>query len=157
AAAFVAEQIKGKRAFGTPVAPTLGVDTRRDLAASILPAIRGELNRGGWRCVLHLDNSPETLDAIGGEKFAEVAGRGVMTPEHILRAGVRPLIVTPDVQRRVGARQPAEGGSPSKDDPQVASPLQHAAERILTAVQTYRAEYAAYAKHHGHDPVPDFL
>src|SRR5438093_6462333 len=133
AEAFVAERAKGKRAFGVPAAPALDDGARREVAAAILPAIRGELARRGWRCVLHLDDSPETIEAIAGEEFPEVAARGVMTPEHILRAGVRPLVV--------------HGNGVD---------VQHV-DRIRDAIRTHRDEYAAYAKHHGHDPIPDFL
>ena len=92
AEAYVAERAKGKRAFGAVgaqgLAPLRDAE-RQDLAAALLPAIRGELIRNGYPCVLHLDNSPETLDTIASDRFAEVASRGVMTPEHVLRAGVR--------------------------------------------------------------------
>ncbi len=96
AEAFVVEQAKGKRAFGVPARTALEAAARREIATALLPVIRGELARGGWRCVLHMDDSPQTLETIAGERFAEVASRGVMTPEHILRAGVRPLVVELD-------------------------------------------------------------
>jgi rhamnose utilization protein RhaD (predicted bifunctional aldolase and dehydrogenase)/NAD(P)-dependent dehydrogenase (short-subunit alcohol dehydrogenase family) len=34
-------------------------------------------------------------EAISGEQFGEVSARGVMTPEHIMRAGRRPLVTVP--------------------------------------------------------------
>ena len=98
AEAFVAEVQKGKRVFGAPVAPVLEERDRRAIAAAVMPVIRGELIAQGFRCVLHLDEAPQTLEAISGEGFPEMAQRGVMTPEHILRAGVRPLV------RGVGGR-----------------------------------------------------
>src|SRR5438132_190520 len=58
ASAFVTEQAAGKRTLGAPAAPALDVEARRDIASALLPAIRGEQARGGWRCVLHLDDSP---------------------------------------------------------------------------------------------------
>src|SRR5438309_1590225 len=131
--AFVAEKTAGKRALGAPAAPALDAEARRDMATALMPVIRGELARGGWPCILHLDDSPETLEAIVGEEFPEVAARGVMTPEHILRAGVRPLVVDLDT------------------DPE------QSADHIRDAIRTHREEYAAYAKHNGHDPIPDFL
>ena len=135
AEAFVAEQAKGKRAFGTPAAPTQEVAARGEIATSLLPVIRGELARGGWRCILHLDDSPQTVETIAGERLAEVTSRGVMTPEHIFRAGVRPLVVNLDGNRDAG---------------DVAHAIRH-------AIQTHRDEYAAYAKTHGHKPIADFL
>src|SRR5438445_313116 len=110
AEAFVAEQAAGKRAYGSPSATSLDAEARRDIASALLPAIRGELARGGWRCVLHLDDSPDTVEAIAGEEFPDVGARGVMTPEHILRAGVRPLIVLLEDGRGVGAGRQDRAG-----------------------------------------------
>ncbi len=169
AEAFVAEQSLGKAVFGPSTAPAFDETSRREIAAEIMPAIRGEFARNGWRAVLHLDDSPETLAAIAGERFAEVASRGVMTPEHILRAGIRPLVVTSDLgQPRVGAqRAPAAKG---RSDPEGAkattnlartenaAPPQRIVIDLRRAIQSYRDEYAAYAKRHGQShPIPDFL
>jgi len=137
--------------------PKGGGEGNGTVAAALLPAIRGELARGGWRCVLHLYDSPETLEAITGERFAEVALRGVMTPEHILRAGLRPLVVTLDSEAGVGAQQPAVGPPSTTIDTQVAAPLQHPADALRRAIGAYRDEYAAYARRHGHEPISDFL
>src|SRR5439155_7754491 len=166
ASAFVVDQAAGKRAFGAPAAAQVDTGAKRDFAASILPVIRGELGRGGWRCVLHLDDSLETLQAIAPDEFPEVAARGVMTPEHILRAGIRPLVVTWDDEVGVGASHPSkreldtQAADDSFDPTSLAtvngSP-QHAADQIRHAIRTHRDEYAAYAKRHGHDPIPDFL
>jgi rhamnose utilization protein RhaD (predicted bifunctional aldolase and dehydrogenase)/NAD(P)-dependent dehydrogenase (short-subunit alcohol dehydrogenase family) len=173
AAGFVAEARKGKRAFGVPsdvgaqgLAP-LPEDERRKMAAALLPVIRGELARGGWLSVLHLDHSPETLEAISAVGFADLASRGVMTPEHILRAGVRPLVVTLDTDRDVEASHPPKPlaatqaaqptVSPRRSRAVNGPPPQHHADQIRHAIQTHRDEYAAYAKRHGHEPIPDFL
>jgi rhamnulose-1-phosphate aldolase/alcohol dehydrogenase len=135
AESFVAEARKGKQVFGAPSTRALQERQRRAIAAAVLPVIRGELMAGSWRCILHLDDSAETLKAIAGEQFAEVAARGVMTPEHILRAGVRPVIVE------------------LEPDKSIADLAEHAGN----AIRTHRDKYAAYAAHHGHEPIPDFL
>ena len=85
---YVAERATGKRVFGPPVAPALDITTRRQLAAQLLPIIRGELVRNGYPCVPHFDDTQATLDAISGERFPEIAARGIMRP-NILRAGVQ--------------------------------------------------------------------
>jgi rhamnose utilization protein RhaD (predicted bifunctional aldolase and dehydrogenase) len=134
---YVAERVAGKRAFGAPAASTLDITARRRIAAAALPVIRGELMRDGFPCVLYFDDAPETLEAIGGERFAKVAARGVMTPEHILRAGVRPLVQSLDPQPGVGA----QGLAPLRD-----------------ALLKHRETYAAYAAKHGQaTPIPDRL
>ncbi len=141
---YVAERSKGKRVFGAPLAPTIDETKRRELAAAILPAIRGELVRGGtdglgWPCVLYLDDSPETLEPIAGERFLEIAARGVMTPEHILRTGVKPLVMKLELDAGAGAEH---------------APLQNSARQ---AIRSYQEEYRGYAERHGQGPIPDFL
>ena len=80
---------RDKRSFGG-AAPALDEAGRREAAARLAPIIRGELHRlGAWRSVLAFDDSPEVLEAVSSERFAELAARGVMTPEHIMRAGRR--------------------------------------------------------------------
>jgi rhamnose utilization protein RhaD (predicted bifunctional aldolase and dehydrogenase)/NAD(P)-dependent dehydrogenase (short-subunit alcohol dehydrogenase family) len=134
AAEYVAEQRKGKQVFGPPITPALPDAERRTLAAAIAPFIRGELALLGWRTVLAFDESPQTLAHIAGDRFAEVAARGVMTPEHILRAGVRPLVAT-DVE------------TTRKSPASVAEAIRHA-----------YVGYVRYAKDNGHpEPIADWL
>ncbi len=119
-----------KRSFGGG-SPSLGEAERRDAAARLGPIIRGELDRiGSWRTVLAFDDSPEVLEAVSSQRFAELAERGVMTPEHILRAGRRPLVLPADVQ-------PAE---------------------VSSAFAAFRAENERYLGANGQDePIPDWL
>jgi rhamnulose-1-phosphate aldolase/alcohol dehydrogenase len=142
AEAFVAESANGEQALGQPVAPRLDITRRRTRADALLPVIRGELTRiagpptSGWRPVLVFTDEPETLKAISGEAFPDVAERGVMTPEHILRAGVKPLVVTLDVSGEIPKLK----------------------EGIRKAIADYHADYVEYAKAHDHkNPIPDFL
>ncbi|MDO8614680.1 MAG: SDR family oxidoreductase [Dehalococcoidia bacterium] len=154
AEAYVAEQSSRKRVFGPSAVAPLADAARRDLAAAVLPVIRGELARQGWRAVLYLDDSAETLEAICDERFAEVAARGVMTPEHILRAGVRPLVVN-SPEPAVGAQQRAGAGATSTAGGLVAAPLHDA---IREAMGRFHADYLRYAKTNGQDhPIPDYL
>jgi rhamnulose-1-phosphate aldolase/alcohol dehydrogenase len=132
AEAFLAEQRNGKQVFGTPAGPALDESEPTRISASVLPVIRGAFKHQGFPCVLHLDSSAETLQAIAGERFAEIASRGVMTPEHILRAGVRPLVL--DI-------------GDGKDK----------AEAIRERVDEYREGYAEYARRYGQEPIPDFV
>ena len=162
---FVAQQKAGKRVFGARGRAPLREDARRDLAAVTLPVIRGELMANGWRCVLHLDDSPETLEAIGDERFAEVAARGVMTPEHILRAGVRPLVIEVNQAPSVGAQHPPLGEvQPSPNEEPKAATREHTAgaaplqEHVRQAIRAHRDEYLTYARANGRpDPIPDYL
>ncbi|HEY5639091.1 MAG TPA: SDR family oxidoreductase [Dehalococcoidia bacterium] len=131
-----------KRSFGG-VAPVLDEAGRREAAARLAPVIRGELARTGpWRAVLAFDDSPDVLDAVSSERFAELAARGVMTPEHIMRAGRRPLVLPAD-DHQVGAMlaAPAPNGHP-----------------VRAAFDSFRAEYEHYLAENGQDePIPDWL
>jgi rhamnulose-1-phosphate aldolase/alcohol dehydrogenase len=132
AEAFLAEEREGKQVFGAPVTSALDENERRKVAADVMPVIRGELMGRGFRCVLNLDDSPETLERISGEGFAGVSSRGVMTPEHILRAGVRPLVM-------------ALAGEQGRGD------------AARHAIREHRDAYSEYARRQGREPIPDFL
>jgi rhamnose utilization protein RhaD (predicted bifunctional aldolase and dehydrogenase)/NAD(P)-dependent dehydrogenase (short-subunit alcohol dehydrogenase family) len=98
---YAVAQRKGKQVFGPRATPDLAEGERHATAAAIVPIIRGELATLGWRTVLVFDDSPKTLDHIAAERFPEIGARGVMTPEHIMRAGRRAIVVgtTPDAVR----------------------------------------------------------
>ena len=136
AEAFVAERAEGRSVFGAPRMTALEEPERKAQAATLLPVMRGALAADGWRPVLHWDASDEALDAIGREGFADIARRGVMTPEHILRAGVGPLVLD------VAAGDAADGRK----------------ERVRDAVREFRDAYAQTRRELGQpEPIPDFL
>ena len=102
---------------------------RRAQAAQIAPVIRGELGSSGWDCVLSYDQQLTSLSFVTGTLFPEISSRGVMTPEHIMRAGRRPLILT--------STEP---------------------EAIRAQIRAARAEYVEYASRNGQaNPLQDWL
>ncbi len=132
-----------RRAAGAAKSPRVSVAAPAAPAAlatpsamgAILPVIRGVLGAND-RVVLHLDTSDEVREAIADVTPA-VTARGVATPEHILRAGRRPLWLTLD---------PA-------DDPDTMA--RHARQQLLDE----REEYAAYHARHapaGTAPITDW-
>ncbi len=172
---------RDKRSFGG-AAPALDEAGRREAASRLAPIIRGELYRiGGWRSVLAFDDSPEVLEAVSSERFAELAARGVMTPEHIMRAGRRPLVLPMEAisdavraQRpgdapsdAVGAQRPGNRGNvtSTNDDPAGepshgntgAAPLRED-DPIRAAFGEFRAEYERYLAANGQgEAIPDWL
>jgi rhamnose utilization protein RhaD (predicted bifunctional aldolase and dehydrogenase)/NAD(P)-dependent dehydrogenase (short-subunit alcohol dehydrogenase family) len=143
AEAYVAERAKEKHTF-TAARPVSEAD-RRAQAARLAPIVRGNLARRGWRCALAFDDSPELLDAVSSEGFPELASRGVMTPEHIMRAGRRPLVLDSSFieESSAGARRAA---SLQSDHP------------ISSAFDAFRTEYEAYLSANDQDePIPDWL
>jgi rhamnulose-1-phosphate aldolase/alcohol dehydrogenase len=140
AEAFVAERAEGKEVFGPRTAPTLDITTRRTHASALLPIVRGELSRAtgsaDWQPVLVFTDAPENLEEIAGETFPVAAAKGVMTPEHILRAGVRPLVLNLDLDSHV---------TQLKDD-------------VHKSVASFYGDYVDYTKaQEQKNPIPDFL
>jgi len=71
-------------------------ERRRELARTILPALRGRLSRERG-VILHYDDSPEAVSFVSAARAGELAARGMSTPEHILRCGRIPLYVDADL------------------------------------------------------------
>ncbi|HTS87620.1 MAG TPA: SDR family oxidoreductase [Gemmatimonadales bacterium] len=76
--------------LGEVQTPPLPIEQRRQLAMQVLPALRGALG-ASERVVLHFDDAEDILPDLGRERLREVAGRGMATPEHLLRAGRLPI------------------------------------------------------------------
>ncbi len=133
---FVATRGAGKRVFGPPAGSVLDDARRRALAATLMPAIRGELASHGWQPTLCFDDSPDVLDAVSDDSFAEIAARGMMTPEHILRCGVRPLLLRLDLN----------------------GPVEELKQAARDAIRSLRGSYLSYATANGQTtPIPDYL
>jgi len=139
---FVAERTNGKQSLGEPAAPKLDITRRRTRADALLPVIRGELTRlagsptSGWRPVMVFTDEPEALRAISGVAFPDVAARGVMTPEHILRAGVKPLVINLELSSEIPKLK----------------------KNVHEAIADYHADYVDYTKAQDQKtPIPDFL
>ncbi|HKP50334.1 MAG TPA: SDR family oxidoreductase [Gemmatimonadales bacterium] len=104
---------------------------RHKLAELVLPVIRGALG-GNERVVLHFDDSDELVLALDGKEIPELVRRGMATPEHLLRAGRLPVILSPSVLL-------GEGNNPSD---------------IRAALATARTEYEAYHRKHAQSDEP---
>jgi len=83
-------------------APAGSDDERRRRAALVLPLLRGALGRVGRAPILHLDDSAAARAFAGSARAAELGARGMSTPEHILRCGRAPLVLTEDVSAMAG-------------------------------------------------------
>ncbi|MCB8878963.1 bifunctional rhamnulose-1-phosphate aldolase/short-chain dehydrogenase [Acidisoma cellulosilytica] len=133
ATAFLAERSRGKVIFGgariAPAAP----DTRRAVAASLMPVIRGLISKEGPLKLGHFDDSPEVLEFVGSNALAELAPLGTSCPDHFLRTKIAPLVLDFD---------PAT---------QTVSDILPA---LPAALEAYRAGYAAYYERCKHDNSP---
>ena len=125
---WLTEHTRGKRPFGAVATPALTIDRRREIAAGLMPVIRGLISsapEGGTPTykVGHFDDSETVLDFVGGEKLASLAALGTSCPDHFLRTKIWPLVVPFDPARE----GPAE-----------------LAARVKPAIEAYRARYAGY-------------
>lgn len=134
---YIESRRRGRRLFASPVSPAAvrGADTRTlsPEAMRALPALRGALG-AGRRVVLHLDDTPEVLSALDDPRLEALCGVGMTTPEHILRAGLRPLWIP-----RAAAAD--------------ASRLR---ARVAEARRTYEADHARLDTD-GRPPLPDWV
>src|SRR5690349_5425192 len=129
ATTWLADKSRGKRPFGAVVAAPLALDRRRDIAAGIMPLIRGAISAsvrdeaGAHPKVGHFDDSETVLDFVGGEKLSALAALGTSCPDHFLRTKIWPLVLPFD---------------PSRDS------IEGLAARIKPAIEAYREKYAGY-------------
>ncbi|RPI56401.1 MAG: bifunctional rhamnulose-1-phosphate aldolase/short-chain dehydrogenase [Acidobacteria bacterium] len=90
------------------------LENRREIAARVLPALRGELS-ATRRVIAHFSDAAVSLDFAGSAWAAELGRLGTSCPDHFLRTRICPLVVDWD---------PASGDARSLDAafrPQVAS------------------------------------
>jgi rhamnulose-1-phosphate aldolase/alcohol dehydrogenase len=129
ATTWLADRSRGKRPFGNVAAAALTIDRRREIAAGLMPLIRGTISAnvrddvGAHPKVGHFDDSETVLDFVGGEKLAALAALGTSCPDHFLRTKIWPLVLPFD---------------PAKDT------LEQLAGRIKPAIEAYREKYAGY-------------
>ncbi len=119
---------RGKRPFGAVAIPALTIDRRREIAAGIMPIIRGAISTApaGIAPVLkvgHFDDSETVLDFVGGEKLAALAALGTSCPDHFLRTKIWPLVLPFDAAR---------------------DSVADLAARVKPAIEAYRERYAKY-------------
>ena len=113
----------------------LTIDRRREIAAGIMPAIRGadlgaangavpEAEQPHHSRSGHFDDSETVLDFVGGEKLAGLAALGTSCPDHFLRTKIWPLVLPFD---------------PARDTRRT-----DLAARVKPAIEAYRERYAGY-------------
>jgi len=138
ASAWLTEKSRGKRPFGAVATPALTIDRRREIAAAVMPVIRGTISSAPEGVaptfkVGHFDDSETVLDFVGGEKLNSLAALGTSCPDHFLRTKIWPLVLPFD---------------PARDS------VADLAARVKPAVEAYRQRYAAYYERCKHPDSP---
>jgi rhamnulose-1-phosphate aldolase/alcohol dehydrogenase len=128
ASSWLAEHSRGKRPFGAVTTQALTIDRRREVAAGVMPVIRGLISSAPEGVtpsikVGHFDDSETVLDFVGGEKLAGLAALGTSCPDHFLRTKIWPLVLPFD---------------PARDT------VEQLAARVKPAIEAYRERYAGY-------------
>ena len=118
---FILEHQKGKSVlFGG--LKQAGLENRREIAASILPALRGIVS-SNRRVIGHYADHEDALAFAGSEWAQELGGLGTSCPDHFLRTRICPMFVD---------------WKPGEEDLAVLKAL------LLERAETYRNEYKAY-------------
>ncbi len=98
---------------------------RERIAASLMPAMRGRIS-AKQRVIGTFSDGPDVLSFINSHSARQLAHLGTSCPDHFIRTKIRPLFVDWDPSTE-------ENGLTAKLD---------------NALETYRAEYAAYYQKH---------
>ena len=121
---YIAAGRRGRQLLGAVRTPAPAGEERKRLAEIVLPAVRGAL--GVPRVILHFDDAPDILATLAAERVPELAGRGMATPEHILRAGRLPVRLDLDL----------------------AAAPESLVDRVRAQVAGARSEYEEYHRRH---------
>jgi rhamnulose-1-phosphate aldolase/alcohol dehydrogenase len=132
AIAWFETETAGQSAFGGAKHKTLAAKERQEVAASLMPAIRGMVS-GEVHMVGHFDDSDAVLQFVCSKDMEALAALGTSCPDHFLRTKIRPLVVEFD---------------PAKPD------LEATLASLAPSVEQYRKDYAAYYERCKHDNSP---
>jgi rhamnulose-1-phosphate aldolase/alcohol dehydrogenase len=119
-------------AFGGAQHLALPAEERRQVAAALMPALRGMVS-DQTRKVGHFDDQPAVLEFVNAADMVPLAALGTSCPDHFLRTKIRPLVVDFD---------------PSAPE------LEATLAGLGAALEAYRADYAGYYARCCHDDSP---
>jgi rhamnose utilization protein RhaD (predicted bifunctional aldolase and dehydrogenase)/NAD(P)-dependent dehydrogenase (short-subunit alcohol dehydrogenase family) len=104
---------------------------RAEIATAILPTLRGAVSRK-QRWIGTYTASQQVLDFVNSHSAEQLAHLGTSCPDHFIRTKIRPMFIQ---------------WNPSNDPTELK-------ELINTALETYRADYAAYYQKHAFQDSP---
>lgn len=118
---YIAAKASGKRVFGALRCAPLDTAQRQEIAARIMPVIRGAVS-DRRSAILAFDDADKVLDYVSYERTPEVSQVGAACPDHLVHVKPRPLFVQWD---------PAEG-------------VEALAASLPEQIEAYKQGYAAY-------------
>jgi rhamnulose-1-phosphate aldolase/alcohol dehydrogenase len=81
-----------KGVFGAMRTPALAPKRRGEIAAQLLPVLRGAVSAAG-RSILRFDDGEDVLDFVGAEKAEALAAVGAACPDHLVHTKQTPLFI----------------------------------------------------------------
>jgi rhamnulose-1-phosphate aldolase/alcohol dehydrogenase len=129
---FLAQREGERPAFGGVKVAAAEPALRRQIAARLMPLIRGLVSETGHK-LGHFDDSPAVLEFAGGRQFEALAALGTSCPDHFLRTKIWPL---------------ALGFDPTRES------VNDLLARLAPAIAAYRERYAAYYERRQHPDSP---
>lgn len=132
AIAYFEEKTAGVPAFGGAVHASLAPEARRDVAAKLMPAIRGFVS-AQQHMVGNFVDSETVLEFVNAKDMRALAALGTSCPDHFLRTKICPLVVDFD---------PAQGN------------LDAVLAGLEAQIAAYREGYAAYYERCKHADSP---
>jgi rhamnulose-1-phosphate aldolase/alcohol dehydrogenase len=117
---------RGALLFGGAKHESWPAEKRREVAAQVLPVVRGAVGRENKQ-VAHFDDAPAILTFVNSNDAPPLARLGTSCPDHFIRTKIRPLLVAFD---------PATGD------------VEHLKRAIHAGLDKYRSEYAEYYNAH---------
>ena len=94
AAAHLNRRLAKGPAFGGVKVPPLPAGERADIAARLMPALRGLMTGKGSK-IGHFSDDAEALEFVGSRDFEKLAAVGTSCPDHFLRTKIAPLTLDP--------------------------------------------------------------
>ncbi|MBZ0288009.1 MAG: SDR family NAD(P)-dependent oxidoreductase, partial [Anaerolineae bacterium] len=89
---YIKAKSKGKKVFGGVVAKALKPAQRKDIAAQVMPIIRGAVSQER-SAILSFDDSDDVIEYVGYERTPEVSQMGAACPDHLVHVKRKPLFV----------------------------------------------------------------
>lgn len=129
---WFADKTEGQAAFGGAKHESLDGATRREVAARLMPAIRGMVS-GKQHMVGNFNDSHSVLEFVNSANMEPLAALGTSCPDHFLRTKICPLVVDFD---------------PAKPD------VETTLAGLDDAIADYRDGYVAYYDRCKHDDSP---
>ncbi len=126
-----------QKSFGGPLVSTaLDTAARQEIAAALMPVIRGKISETQAK-IGHFTDAPEVLTFVNSAQLAPLAAIGTSCPDHFLRTKIRPLVLDFD---------------PANTAP--AKIINHCLQTLDQRLDAYRDAYAAYYKRCAHANSP---